>query len=102
MPQKFLPAVFAIQCNQQLITPLRPTGCCVLLPRLLASIDALVQVVDSYYECYCQVFGQQRRSKKEKLERAADQRYANNHNLVNASLLSSSDPFRTSSANVDS
>jgi hypothetical protein len=64
--------VFAIWRDQQLVTALRPAGCCALLPRLLASISALVQAVDSYYESYCQVFGKQRRGKKEEREKATD------------------------------
>ncbi len=94
--------MFTIQCNPQLVAALRPAGLRVLLPRLLALIDALVQVIDSYYGSYHRVFGSQQCGKKEKPEKAVDRRHANNHDLVNASLLPFSDPFWTSSADIDS
>jgi hypothetical protein len=98
----FLPSVFAILCNQQLIAALGLTEPSALLGRLYASIDALVQAIDSYYESYRRVFGWRQRGKKEKPEKAADLRHANNHELVSASLLPFSDSFWTSSAIVDS
>ncbi len=68
MLHNFLLAVFAPQRDQQRVTALKSAGRCSLLLRLLASIYVLVQAVDSYYESYCQVFGQWRHGKKEKLE----------------------------------
>jgi hypothetical protein len=65
MPQKFPPAVFAIRRDQQLVAALGPAGRRALLPRLLASIDALIQAVDSYHESYRRVFGRRRKGKKE-------------------------------------
>jgi hypothetical protein len=100
VPQKFLPTAFAIRCDQQLVTALGPAGHRALLPRLLASIDTQVQAVESYYESYCWVFGRQRRVKKEKQDKVADRRHADNHDLVSHSFLHFSEPFRTSSANL--
>jgi hypothetical protein len=100
--QKFLLAVFAIQCDQQLVAALGLAGHRALLPCLLASVDALVQAVDSYYESYCRVFRQWWYGKKETLEKAANWCHADNHHLVRASLLPVFDPFQTSSANVAS
>ncbi len=94
--------MLAIRRDQQIIAVLGPARRRALLPPLLASIDALVQAVDTYYKSYHQVFGRRRRGKKKKPEKAADWRYADNHDLVSPSLLSFSDPFCTSSANVDS
>jgi hypothetical protein len=98
--QKFLPAVFAIRRDQQLVATFGPPEHRALLPCLLASVDALVQAVDSYNENYSQVFERWRCGKKEELEKAADRRHANNHDLVRASILLFSDPFQTSSVNV--
>ncbi len=58
VPQKFLPAVFAIWHDQQLVAALGLAGRRALLPRLLASIDVVVQAVNSYYEGYRRVFRQ--------------------------------------------
>ncbi len=93
MPQKFLPSVFAIWHGQQLVAAFGPARRCALLLRLLASIDVLVQVVNSYNDILHQVFGRRRQGKKEKPEKAADWRYADNHDLVGASLQPFSDPF---------
>ncbi len=100
MLQKFLPAVFAIRRDQQLVAALGPAGRRALLPRLLASIDKLVQAVDSYYESYRWVLGRQRRGKKETAERAADWRHANSHDLVSHSLLLFPEPSWSHSANL--
>ncbi len=86
MLPKFLLAVFTIRCNQQLVAALRPAGRRALLPCLLASIDTPVQMVDSYYESYCQVFGQWQRGKREKQVKAADWRHVDNHDLVSTFL----------------
>jgi hypothetical protein len=82
VPQKLLPAVFAIWCDQQLVAALRPAGRRALLPRLLASIDALIQAVDSYHESYRRVFGRRHKGKKETPERAVNCRHAATHDLV--------------------
>jgi hypothetical protein len=52
MPQKFLPALLAIWRDQQLVATLWPAGRRALLPRLLVSIDALMQLIDSDYVSY--------------------------------------------------
>jgi hypothetical protein len=67
-----------------------------LLPCLLASIDALIQAVDSYHESYRRVFGRRRKGKKETPKRAADCRHANTHDLVSCispALLTYSGPL---------
>jgi hypothetical protein len=84
--QKFLPAVFAIRRDQRLVASLGPAGRRALLPRLLASIDALVQAVDSYYKSTRRVFGRRRHGKKEMPERAADRRHADHHDMVSPGL----------------
>ncbi len=86
MPQKFLPAVFAIRRDQHLVASLGPADCRALLPRLLASIDALVQAVDSYYESTRRVFSRRRHGKKETPECAADQGHADHHDMVSPGL----------------
>jgi hypothetical protein len=73
-----MPAVFVIWRDQQLVDVLEPTGCHALLPPLLASIDALVQSVVSYYESYRRLFRQWQHGKKEKPEKAADRLHADN------------------------
>jgi hypothetical protein len=90
-----MPAVFAIWHNQQLIAAFGTARRCALLPRLFESIDALVQAVDSYYEGYRRVFGRRWRGRKEKPEKAADRRHADNHNQVSRSLPLFPEPFRT-------
>jgi hypothetical protein len=99
---KFLPALFVVQCDQQLFTALGLARCRALLPCLLVSIDALVQAVDSCYESYHRNFGQWQHGKKETPEKAADLRHVDNHGLVRANLLPFSDPFWTSSADIES
>ncbi len=99
MPLKFLPAVFAIRRDQQLVAALGPAGCRALLPRLLASLDALVQAVNAHYTAYQWVFGWCRRGKTEMAKRAADRRAADNHDMVSRG---SPYPFWTPSANVPS
>jgi hypothetical protein len=91
--QKFLPAIFAIQRDEQLVVALGLAGRCALLPHLFASIDALVQAVDSYYESYHRVFGRRRHSKEETPRKATDWRHADNHDPVCASLLHFSGSF---------
>ncbi len=78
---------------------LGPAGRRALLPRLLASLDALVQAVDAHYTAYRRVFGRRRRGKKETAEREADRRAADNHDMVSRG---SPYPFRTPSANAPS
>jgi hypothetical protein len=56
--------VFVIWRNQQLVAALGLARRRELLPHLLASIDALVEAVDSYYESYRRVFGRWRHSKE--------------------------------------
>ncbi len=100
MLQKFLLALFVIWCKQQLIARIRSAGCCALLSCLLESIDTLVQVVDSYYDSYCQVFGRWQCGKMEKLEKAEGRCYADNNDLVSASLFFSPELLQTTSADL--
>jgi hypothetical protein len=86
VPQKFLPAVFAIRRDQCLVASLGSAGCRALLPQLLASIDTLVQAIDLYDELTCCVFGRQRHGKKETSKRAVDRRHADHHDMVSLGL----------------
>jgi hypothetical protein len=87
MPQNFLPAVIVIWRKQRLVEGLGAASCRVLLPRLLASIVALVQLVNAHYTVYRRLFGRHRRGKKESAEKAVEQRAANQHNMVSGSRL---------------
>jgi hypothetical protein len=84
--QNFLPAVFAIRRDQRLVASVWPAGRRALLPRLLASIDALVQAVDSYYKLTRRVFGRWQHGMKETPERAADRRHTDQHDMVSPGL----------------
>ncbi len=85
MPQKFLPAIFMIRRDQRVVEGLGAAGRRALLPRLLASIDALVQAVDAHYTAHRRVFGRYRRGKKETAEKAAERRAADQHDMVSGS-----------------
>ncbi len=63
-----------------------PAGHRVLLSRLLALIDGLVQAVDSYYESTRRVFGRRRHGKKETAEHVVDWQHANHHDMVSRVL----------------
>jgi hypothetical protein len=86
VPQKFLPAVFAIRRDQRLVAALGTAGRRALLPWLLASIDALVQAIDSYYESNRRVFGRRRHVRNETPERVADRRHTDHHDMVSPGL----------------
>ncbi len=100
MPQKFLPAVFAVRRDQLLVEALGPDGRRALLPRLLASIDALIQAVDAHYTAHRRVFGRRRRGKKETAERAADRRAADQHDMVSRGSRTPSGPLPAISADL--
>ncbi len=93
MPLKFFSAVFVIRRDQRLVAALGTAGRRALLPRLLASIDALVQAIDSYYESNRRVFGRRRQGKNENAERAVERRHADHHDMVSRSFADTSRAF---------
>ncbi len=92
MLHKFLPVVFAVRRDQLWVVALGPDGRRALLPRLLASIDALIQAVDAHYTVHRRVFGHRQHGKKETAKRAADWHAADQHDMVSQGSLY---PLRT-------
>ncbi len=71
-----------IRPNLHLVEGLAPAGCRVLLPRLLASTDALVQAIIVHYMVHCPVLGRCRCYKKETVKGAAEGRAADQHDKI--------------------
>ncbi len=71
-----------IRRDQHLVEGLGAASCRALLPRLLVSIDALVQAIDAYYMAHWRVFGCHRCSKKETTEKAAERHTADQDDMM--------------------
>ncbi len=84
MPSKFLPAVYQVRGDARIVESLGREGRRALLPHLLASIDALIQSIDSYYRTNRKAIGRRRLSKKEKTDEGIgeDRRHADFCDLV--------------------
>ncbi len=73
---------FYVWCDQRLMEGLGASGHCALLPRLLASIDALVQAVDAHHTVYLCRLGRRWRGKNERVEKVTEQYAANQYDIV--------------------
>ncbi len=77
-----LPVVFMIQHNQRPLESLGATSRCALLACQRASIDAWVQPADAHYTAYQCVFGCRLHGKREKANKMAERRTADQHDMV--------------------